>query len=270
MTRRDLDPYSRLSRHIYETNIILQTTLSFIYILRLFTYHLFVACYNHHQLYRSYTLEPISTSTYPIATCIIYASCSFFHTTRSITLSLRVLYRNFHPAQLRLFLSYHLYFLLHHPFYITMSTQPRQPLAPKENNSASKGKSSASASKGKSSAPKTSPKINSSGKSHQPRSLDKLWAVDTSRALNVSLPTRYDPFYRFQDRPPVYAPYNSDVLEEMARIGATDYSLALSEDSRCWRLNELLKDKEMMEKFMAKPKGWTVRLGPRGMFLLSL
>jgi hypothetical protein len=50
----------------------------------------------------------------------------------------------------------------------------------------------------------------------------------------------------------------------MARVGVIDYSLALSEDSRCWRLNELMRDDELMKKFMENPKGWTVRLGPRG------
>jgi hypothetical protein len=104
---------------------------------------------------------------------------------------------------------------------------------------------------------------------HAPRSLDRLFAVDTTRALNVSLPSRYDPYYRFQDKPPVYAPYNSDVLEAMAKYGLTSYSLALSEDSRCWRLYELLQDEKMMRDFMKDPKDWIVRLGPRGMFSSS-
>jgi len=172
-----------------------------------------------------------------------------------------------------------------------MSTQHRHPLAPKSNTHASngemleKGKSKntddaskttnqasehkvpASKDKGKGKAhPKTS-----SRKEDAHRSLDRLFAIDISRALNSQPPTRYDPYYRFPGRPnkqPVYAPYSSDVLEEMARVGVTGYSLSLSEDSRCWRLNELMRDTELMKKFMENPKGWTVRLGPRGTFPL--
>ena len=168
-----------------------------------------------------------------------------------------------------------------------MSTQHRQPLArksnthasngeildkgkgndtdnaPKTNNQASKQKPSAPKGKGKGKAnPKTS-----SRKEDAPRSLDRLFAIDISRALDSQAPTRYDPYYRFPGRPnkqPVYAPYSSDVLEEMARVGVTGYSLSLSEDSRCWRLNELMRDTELMMKFMENPKVWTVRLGPRG------
>jgi len=131
-----------------------------------------------------------------------------------------------------------------------MSIPPRQPAATTT----------------KPSAPRTNFKSSSSKlPAHAPRPLSRLFDVDTSRALNVSLPTRYDPYYRFPGKPPVYAPYNSEILEEMARYGVLDYSLALSEDSRCWRLHELLQDENLMREFMKKPKGWVVRLGPRGM-----
>jgi hypothetical protein len=171
-----------------------------------------------------------------------------------------------------------------------MSNQHRQPLAPKTNTHVLNGDAPDPKGKGKeketSDAPKTSThpsedkpptskdkgkgkaKTNSStSKENAPRSLDRLFSIDISRALNVQAPTRYDPYYRFPgqpNKPPVYAPYDSDVLEEMARVGVIDYSLALSEDSRCWRLNELMKDPELIKKFMENPKGWTVRLGPRG------
>jgi hypothetical protein len=159
-----------------------------------------------------------------------------------------------------------------------MSSQSREPLALKTNSLAlkgtakekGKGKEKATSHKNKTNSSPLKPTPKPKSKEHAPRSLDRLFAVDTSRALNVTLPSRYDPYYRFQDKPPVYAPYNSDILEEMARCGATSYSLALSEDSRCWRLNELIRDGELMKQFMAKPKGWTVRLGPRGMLPLFL
>lgn len=115
-----------------------------------------------------------------------------------------------------------------------------------------------------SSQPKANAKPTAPAK-HAPRSLDRLFNVDTSRALNVSLPTRYDPYYRFQDKPAVYAPYDPNVLEVMSKVGATAYSLTLSEDSRLWRLHELLHDPELMRQFMAMPRGWVVRLGLRGM-----
>jgi hypothetical protein len=175
-----------------------------------------------------------------------------------------------------------------------MSTPHRQPLAPKTNTTASETNDPDPKGEGKetSNAPRTrthpseykpptskdkgkgkaNPK-SSTRKETAPGSLDRLFSIDISRALDVQAPTRYDPYYRFPgqpNKPPVYAPYNSDVLEEMARVGVIDYSLALSEDSRCWRLNELMRDDGMMKKFMENPKGWTVRLGPRGAFLRSL
>jgi hypothetical protein len=134
--------------------------------------------------------------------------------------------------------------------------------APSDKVPASKDKDKGKA-KGKG---KANPK-SSTRKENAPGSLDRLFSIDISRALNVQAPTRYDPYYRFPgqpNKPPVYAPYNSDVLEEMARVGVIDYSLALSEDSRCWRLNELMRDDDLMKKFMENSKGWTVRLGPRG------
>ena len=169
-----------------------------------------------------------------------------------------------------------------------MSNQHRQPLATKTNNHStdgkapdpkgkdkdtsdaskistdpSKNKPPTSTDKGKSKAKPNS----STPKEGVPASLERLFSIDISRKLNAQAPTRYDPYYRFPgqpNKPPVYAPYSSDVLEEMARVGVIDYSLALSEDSRCWRLNELMGDDELMKKFMKNPKGWTVRLGPRG------
>ena len=186
---------------------------------------------------------------------------------------------------------------------ITMSTQHRQPLAPKTNKNASETNDPDLKGKGKGKdtgiAPKTNTNTNiandsaaaskdkgkgkgkekskvkpntSTLKGNAPRSLDHLFSIDISRAPNVQAPTRYDPYYRFPgqpNKPPVYAPWNSDVLEEMARVGVVDYSLALSEDSRCWRLYELMRDDDLMKKFMKNPKGWTVRLGPRGEFLLG-
>jgi hypothetical protein len=173
-----------------------------------------------------------------------------------------------------------------------MSTHHRQPLALKTNTHPSDGEASELKGKGKDTsnvrktnnlaseykAPATRDKgkgkakpISSTRKENVPRSLDRLFSIDISRALNVQAPTRYDPYYRFPgqpNKPPVYAPYNSDILEELARVGVTDYSLALSEDSRCWRLNELMRDPDLMRKFMENPKGWTVRLGPRGMYSL--
>jgi hypothetical protein len=171
---------------------------------------------------------------------------------------------------------------------IIMPSQHRQPLALKTNSHASNGEASDLKGKGRdpsdASNTTTHPsedkppsakdqgkgkaKTNSStSKENAPRSLDRLFSIDISRALSVQDPTRYDPYYRFPgqpNKPPVYAPYNSDVLEEMARVGVTDYSLALSEDSRCWRLNELMRDDDLMKNFMENSKGWTVRLGPRG------
>ena len=174
-----------------------------------------------------------------------------------------------------------------------MSTQHRQPLAPKSNTHASngeildKGKGKDTDNTSKTNQPAAehkppAPKDKGKGKAHPktssrkedaPRSLDRLFAIDISRALDSQAPTRYDPYYRFPGRPnkqPVYAPYSSDVLEEMARVGVTGYSLSLSEDSRCWRLNELMRDTELMKEFMKNPKGWTVRLGPRGTFPLLI
>ena len=135
-----------------------------------------------------------------------------------------------------------------------MSVPPRQ-------SGASTSKPSVSRTNFKSSSSSSKPPAQT------PRPLSRLFNVDTSRALNVSLPTRYDPYYRFPGKPPVYAPYNSEILEEMARHGVLDHSLALSEDSRCWRLYELLQDENLMREFMKKPKGWVVRLGPRGTYV---
>jgi len=138
---------------------------------------------------------------------------------------------------------------------------------PKTTNHASQDKAPASKDRGKGKDKSKATTNTSTRKENAPRSLDHLFSIDISRAPNVQAPTRYDPYYRFPgqpNKPPVYAPWNSDVLEEMARVGVIDYSLALSEDSRCWRLNELMRDDDLMKKFMENPKGWTVRLGPRG------
>jgi hypothetical protein len=104
-----------------------------------------------------------------------------------------------------------------------------------------------------------------------PSCLDRLMKIDVSKALTGTLPTRYDPYYRFPGGRTVYAPWDSTVLDAMERHGVTTYSLELAEDSKFWRLRALLENPVQMQRYVnGEVETWHIKMGLKGMSSFSL